>query len=97
MYRVYIIQCQDKSLYTGIAIDLKKRFKEHQNKRGGHYTVSHPVKKIVYTEKHKTKGQALRREAQIKSWPRKKKQVLAALVDEKGNLHGTYLEQIDFT
>lgn len=73
MYFVYIIECRDKSLYTGITIDLKKRFKEHQNKKGGHYTASHPVKKIVYTEKLQTKGQALKREAQIKSWPRRKK------------------------
>ena len=73
MYFVYIIQCRDKSLYTGIAVDLKKRFKEHQNKKGGHYTASHTVKKIVYTEKLQTRGQALKRESLIKSWSRKSK------------------------
>lgn len=73
MYFVYIIECRDKSLYTGIAVDFKKRFKEHQNKKGGHYTASHPVKKIVYTEKLQTRGQALKREALIKSLTRKKK------------------------
>ncbi len=72
-YWVYIIECRDKSLYTGIAVDFKKRFKEHQNKKGGHYTASHPVKKIIYTEKLTTRGQALRRETQIKSWPKVKK------------------------
>jgi putative endonuclease len=72
-YWIYIVQCRDKSLYTGIAVDFKKRFKEHQNKKGGHYTASHPVKKIVYTEKLQTRGQALKREALIKSLTRKKK------------------------
>ena len=73
MYFVYILECQNKSLYTGIAVILKKRFKEHQNKKGGRYTASRPVKKIVYSEKLQTRGQALKREAEIKSLTRKKK------------------------
>lgn len=66
MYYVYIVQCADKSLYTGITIDVERRFLEHQNGKGGHYTRSHKVKKIVYTEKVKTRSRALKREYQIK-------------------------------
>ena len=73
MYFVYLLQCADKSLYTGITTDVKRRFSEHKNKKGGHYTASHKVKKILYTEKHRTRSQALKREAQIKTWSRKKK------------------------
>lgn len=76
MYYVYIIKCEDNSLYTGITNDIKRRFSKHKNKIGGHYTASHKVKKIVYTEKFKTKSEALKREIQIKSWEREKKLIM---------------------
>jgi len=76
MYYIYIIQCEDKSLYTGITNDLGRRFKEHKNGKGGHYTSSHKVVKIVHTEEFKNRSGALRREAQIKGWPREKKLAL---------------------
>lgn len=66
MYTVYILLCEDGSWYTGITNDLPHRFTEHQAGRGGHYTRSHPVKTIVYTEQRRTKGAALKREAAIK-------------------------------
>ena len=73
MYCVYIIKCEDSSLYTGITNDIKRRFLEHKNKTGGHYTTSHKVKKVVYIEEFKTKSEALKREIQIKKLHRKKK------------------------
>lgn len=72
-YLLYIIECRDKSLYTGITNDLKRRFEQHKNGKGGHYTSAKGVTKIVYTEKHKDRSSALKREAEIKSWPRQKK------------------------
>lgn len=76
MYFVYILQCGDKSLYTGITTDVKRRLKQHKNGAGGHYTSSREVKKVVYTEKHPTRGSALKREAEIKSWRRAQKLAL---------------------
>lgn len=76
MYYVYLIQCEDKSIYTGITNDLDRRFKEHKDKIGGHYTSSHKVEKIVCTETFKTKSEALKREIEIKSWKRDKKLAL---------------------
>ncbi len=66
MYFVYIVQCTDGSLYTGITTDVERRFLEHQQGKGGHYTRSHAVKKIVHIEKVKTRSSALKREAEIK-------------------------------
>lgn len=66
MYTVYILLCEDGSYYTGITIDVPRRFTEHQAGRGGRYTRSHPVKTIVYTERRRTRGAALKREAAIK-------------------------------
>ena len=45
MYYVYLIQCEDGSIYTGITTDLERRFKEHSDKTGGHYTRAHKVEK----------------------------------------------------
>jgi putative endonuclease len=76
MYYVYLIQCEDGSIYTGITNDPERRFKQHKNKVGGHYTSSHKVKEMVYKEEFETKSEALKREAQIKGWRREKKLAL---------------------
>ncbi len=73
MYFVYIIECKDKSLYTGITTDVERRFKEHQAGIGGRYTSAKKVVKIVYKEKYPNRSSALKREAEIKGWPREKK------------------------
>lgn len=73
MYCVYLIQCEDKSIYTGITTDMERRFQEHKDKIGGHYTRAHKVEKILHTEQFKNRSEASKREAEIKSWPREKK------------------------
>lgn len=73
MYFVYLIECSDKSIYTGITTDIERRFREHSLGRGGAYTRSKRVKKVLYTEQYPTRNEALKREAQIKSWRREKK------------------------
>lgn len=45
-YNIYILRCGDNSLYTGIALDFKKRFEEHKNRKGAKYTkikAKHPL------------------------------------------------------
>jgi len=73
MWFVYILLCQDNSLYTGITNNLEKRFSEHKNGKGGRYTRSHKPIKIVYQKNCKTKPEALRKESEIKGWSREKK------------------------
>jgi len=73
MYFVYLIECGDGSLYTGITTGVERRFNEHKNKTGGHYTSSKDVVRVAYAERHPDRSSALKREAQIKSWTRKKK------------------------
>jgi putative endonuclease len=76
MYFVYLIECNDGSLYTGITTDVKRRFAEHKRGTGGHYTRAKGVVRIVYTEKRRDRSSASKREAEIKSWPREKKLTL---------------------
>lgn len=73
MWYVYILQCVDGSLYTGYSNDLRQRFEDHKNGKGGHYTRSHKPNRVIYKEKLVTKGQALKREYEIKKWSREKK------------------------
>lgn len=73
MYFVYILECKDGSLYTGITTDVNRRFREHLSGKGGHYTKSREAATLLYTESQPDKSSALKREAQIKSWPRMKK------------------------
>ncbi len=75
MWYVYILECKDKSLYTGITNDLERRYKEHL-KKTTHYTCYNPPEKLLYKELYHTRSQALNREAQIKRWTRRKKLAL---------------------
>lgn len=76
-YSVYILECADKTLYTGSTNNLEKRLKEHnESKRGAHYTkIRRPVK-LLYSEEFATFNSARHREAEIKRWPREKKLAL---------------------
>ncbi|MDD4178664.1 MAG: GIY-YIG nuclease family protein [Candidatus Margulisbacteria bacterium] len=75
-YYVYIIECSNKALYTGITLDLKRRFKQHQTGKGGHFTAYNPAVKLKYSERHRSRSAAAKREYQIKTWPRAKKLAL---------------------
>lgn len=70
---VYILECLDGSLYTGITNDLSARLEKHRSGKGAKYTKSRGVKKIVHTEKFRTKSRALKREAEIKGYNREEK------------------------
>lgn len=73
MYHLYILQCESGALYTGIATDVKRRFEEHKNGKGGRYTRAAGAKKILYTEEFKDRSGALKREAEVKRWTRTEK------------------------
>jgi putative endonuclease len=83
-YFVYIIECTNKSLYTGITNDLVRRFNQHRTGQGGHYTSYNPAVKLRYKEEYPTRSAAAKREAQIKGWSRTKK--LALIKGDKGFL-----------
>lgn len=77
MYFVYILECSDKTLYTGSTTDLEKRIYAHNNlKSGAHYTkIRRPVV-LKYSEKHKTYAKARTREALLKRLTREEKSKL---------------------
>ena len=70
MNYTYIVECRDKSLYTGWTTDLEKRISAHNEGRGAKYTKSRRPVKLVYWEEYGTKQEAMKREYAIKHMPR---------------------------
>lgn len=76
---VYIVQCADRSFYTGIARDVLKRNVEHNSPHGGaKYTRARQPVSLVYSESHTSRSSALKREHQIKRMSRLGKKALIA-------------------
>lgn len=65
---VYILEGKDGSLYTGVTIDVEARIAMHNGERlgGAKYTKTRRPWKFVYSEKCASKGEALKREYEIK-------------------------------
>ena len=72
-WHVYIIECKDTKLYTGITKDLKRRIQQHNSGNGCRFTKYRIPVELVHCEKLRTRSQALKREARIKSLSRKEK------------------------
>ncbi len=74
---VYILECQDKTLYTGITNNLERRVQQHEAGQGAKYTKGRGPFRIIYTQEFAEKGLALSREYQIKQLSRDQKLLLA--------------------
>ncbi len=79
---VYIIECTDESLYTGITTDVNRRFQQHMEKKGAKYFRSRVPKAVVYVKSQAGRSQATQRELRIKKMTKTAKR---ALVDSKQN------------
>jgi len=76
-YYVYIIECSDKSYYTGITNDLERRVIEHNTGfLKGCYTYARRPVVLKYYSHFFDVNQAIAWEKQIKGWSRKKKEAL---------------------
>ncbi|MFH1233384.1 MAG: GIY-YIG nuclease family protein [Patescibacteria group bacterium] len=74
MYYLYILKCTDKTLYTGITTNLKRRIVEHNSsKLGARYTSSRRPVKLVYSKKFKNRSIASKEEAKVKKLKKSKK------------------------
>ncbi len=77
MYYLYILQCADKTLYTGITTNLERRLKEHnETKIGAKYTKGRRPVQLVFSKKFHTRSSASKEEIRIKNLSRKKKLLL---------------------
>lgn len=80
MWYLYILQCGDGTLYTGITTDVEKRLEAHRSGKGAKYTRGRAPLEVVYREQCGTHSDALKRELEVKHLTREEK---LALIDEK--------------
>jgi len=67
MYYVYIVECADETLYTGIATELARRVEEHNSsEKGAKYTRARRPVTLVYSEEYPDRSTASKREYEIK-------------------------------
>ncbi len=70
---VYILRCGDGTLYTGATCDVPRRLRQHRSGRGARYTRSRLPLALLYVERARDRGAALRREAALKQLTRAEK------------------------
>lgn len=75
---VYMVECADGTLYTGITTDLDRRMEQHNSGTGAKYTRSRGPVRLVYHESAASHSEALKREYAIKQLPRGEKLRLIA-------------------
>ena len=75
----YIVECSDKSYYTGITNDIDRRIEEHnEGESQSAFTYKRRPVKLVFVEQFLQPEPAIEFEKQIKGWSRKKKESLIA-------------------
>lgn len=63
---VYLLQCRDGSLYTGIAVDVERRYAQHVAGKGARYTRAHPPERVLARFEYPDRSTASRAEYAIK-------------------------------
>lgn len=73
---LYILRCKDNKLYTGITVDVEKRFSAHCAGKGAKYTRGRGPLELIYQECCGSHSDALKRELEIKKLSRQQKDEL---------------------
>lgn len=83
IWYVYIIRCNDNSLYTGVSIDVKRRFLEHQSqgKKSAKYLRGKAPLTLVFQKQMPNKNEAYQLEYQIKQMSKAEKERLLVQLD----------------
>jgi len=63
---VYLIECRDGSIYTGIAVDVAARYAAHRSGKGARYTRSHPPRRLLAAIEFSNRSAASKAEYRIK-------------------------------
>ena len=83
VWTVYILECGDGTLYTGITDDLERRLKAHSEGKGAKYTRGRGPLILRHREELPDKGTALKREYAIKQLSKPEKMALFAEKQQK--------------
>lgn len=81
---LYLIECTDGSIYTGIAVDVAARYAAHCAGKGARYTRSHPPLRLLGYEAHADRSSASQAEYRIKQMNPSEKRRYAAILSDGG-------------
>jgi putative endonuclease len=76
MWHLYLIRCNDGSLYTGITTDVQRRLTDHQNSRGARRLRGRGPLELVFSQQVGDRSLAQQVEWQIKRWSKTEKERL---------------------
>ena len=76
LWFVYILECADGTLYTGMTNDIERRLEQHNAGTAARYTRARTPVKLVHQEESENRSTALKREYAIKQLTRKQKDQL---------------------
>lgn len=75
---LYMIECRDGSIYTGVTVDVAARYAAHARGQGARYTRTHPPVRIIFSEEYPDRSTALKAEHRVKRLSADAKRALAA-------------------
>ena len=75
-YYVYILECKDRTLYTGYTTDIERRVSEHNRGTGAKYTRGRAPCTLVYYKRYHSRSEAMKEEYRIKQLSKKEKILL---------------------
>lgn len=83
-WHLYLIECRDGNIYTGVAVDVAARFAAHVNGKGARYTRSHPPERLLAVIDYPDRGSALSAEYAVKQISAVEKRAYALLLSLAG-------------
>ena len=93
---IYVVECADRSFYTGYTTDIVRRIKMHNAKKGAKYTRARGPVTLVYFEEYETKSEATKAESSFKKLTRMQKEqyIFENISKEKENKIRYYNKKI---
>jgi putative endonuclease len=90
---VYLIECTDGSIYTGIAVDVAARYAAHAEGKGARYTRSHPPARLLATFEYADRSSATSAEYRIKQLTAQQKRELVPRVQRRSQTRPTLIRK----
>lgn len=63
---LYMIECEDGSIYTGITVDVAARYNAHVSGKGARYTRAHPPRRLLISVEYADRSSATKAEIEMK-------------------------------
>lgn len=80
---LYLIECADGSIYTGITVDVQARYVAHVEGKGARYTRSHPPKELLGWDEYPDRSSASKAEYRVKQLSAPQKRAYALLLAQQ--------------